>query len=214
MASSRRMSAAILIGSFLAALGTWQHLRGAPAPSKSSPDEEPTVPVARVGIQLGPAPNELERYAADELARYTGRLFQVEVMRDAEHPDSADALLLVGTPETNPAVKHTLGAEGWPRVSDQGIVLKQAKPGGKPALVIGGGSPAATLWAVYELAERWGVRLPGHRVLCRGGQEPRRSRRHRGTGGIRLSPAQEQGPRAARLAPTVKGSFQQRKAKR
>ena len=25
-------------------------------------------------------------------------------------------------------------------------------------IVIGGGSPVATLWAVYELVERWGVR--------------------------------------------------------
>src|SRR6185436_14505610 len=38
-------------------------------------------------------------------------------------------------------------------------------------LIVGGGSPRATLWAVYELAERWGVRylvtgdvLPGVKV--------------------------------------------------
>lgn len=29
----------------------------------------------------------------------------------------------------------------------------------KPALIIGGGSDRATLWAVYELVERWGVRF-------------------------------------------------------
>ena len=33
---------------------------------------------------------------------------------------------------------------------------------GKPVLVLGGGSPKATLWAVYELVERWGVRYLLH----------------------------------------------------
>src|SRR5207247_2713062 len=47
-------------------------------------------------------------------------------------------------------------------VSGQGIVLKRTTVDGKPALVIGGGSPAATLWAVYELVERWGVRYLLH----------------------------------------------------
>ncbi|OHB79210.1 MAG: hypothetical protein A2W31_00180 [Planctomycetes bacterium RBG_16_64_10] len=118
----------------------------------------PAAPVAKVGIQLGLRSNELERYAADELARYVARLFHVEVTRGGELPGSADVWLLVGSPATNPAVVQTLGNGNWPQVSDQGIVLQQAKLEGKPALVIGGGSPAATLWAVYELVERWGVR--------------------------------------------------------
>src|SRR5205823_4651556 len=42
--------------------------------------------------------------------------------------------------------------------SDQGIVLRRAEFQKRPALIVGGGSPRATLWAVYELAERWGVR--------------------------------------------------------
>ena len=37
-------------------------------------------------------------------------------------------------------------------------MLKRTRWEGTPALVVGGGSPRATLWAVYELAERWGVR--------------------------------------------------------
>ena len=41
-------------------------------------------------------------------------------------------------------------------------MLKRAVLDGKPALIIGGGSPRATLWAVYELVERWGVRYLLH----------------------------------------------------
>ena len=43
--------------------------------------------------------------------------------------------------------------------SDQGVVLKHVNGGGRPLWLIGGGSPVATLWAVYELVERLGVRF-------------------------------------------------------
>jgi len=70
---------------------------------------------------------------------------------------SAAVALLLGSPQTNPVVRTALGADGWPHITDQGIVLKHVKLDGKPGLVIGGGSTRACLWAVYELAERWGV---------------------------------------------------------
>jgi hypothetical protein len=155
MASSTRFFGVIMFGCFMVVVGQGPCVRGAAPLAK--PDE-PEVAVATVSVQLGPPAKELERYAADELARYVGKLFRTEVVRDVEHPESVDALLLVGTPDTNPAVAQALGNDNWPQVSDQGIVLKRARLAGKPALVIGGGSPAATLWAVYELVERWGVR--------------------------------------------------------
>ena len=84
--------------------------------------------------------------------------------RDAAEKPGADAVVvfLIGSPATNPAVAKALGPGGWPEVSDQGIVLKRAVVDGKPALVVGGGSPKATLWAVYELVSRWGVRYLLH----------------------------------------------------
>ena len=56
MASRRGMPGVILIllGCFLAAAGSGRCLHGAPALSKSSPDEEPPIPIAKVGIQLAP----------------------------------------------------------------------------------------------------------------------------------------------------------------
>jgi len=129
---------------------------------KWKPDAEPAQAVPRVQVLIGPNARELERFAADELAGYLGKLFDIDARPTTESPGSADVLLLVGAPDTNPAIANALGSGGWPKVSDQGIVLKRTLMDGKPALVIGGGSDAATLWAVYELVERWGVRYLLH----------------------------------------------------
>ena len=158
MANSRRSSGGMALGCLLLAISGVQNLPGATILIKSRPAEEPTGAMAKVGIWLGPQPHELERYAADELAKYVNKLFAVDVVRGVEQAESADVSLLVGAPETNPAVAQALGENNWPQVTDQGFVLKRATFAGKPALVIGGGSPAATLWGVYELVERWGVR--------------------------------------------------------
>ena len=47
-----------------------------------------------------------------------------------------------GQPVDQSARAEALRADGWPRITDQGIVLKRARLDGKPALVVGGGSPA------------------------------------------------------------------------
>ncbi|MCH2114827.1 MAG: hypothetical protein MK171_07960 [Pirellulales bacterium] len=100
----------------------------------------------------------LEQLAAKELRDYLDKLFGIPVLATHDMHPSTGIGLLVGTPKTNPAVAEALGASGWPKLSAQGIVLKRARLAGKPVLVIGGGSPVATMWAAYELVERWGVR--------------------------------------------------------
>jgi len=147
-------------GHIVSAYGHYQ--LGAAVLIKWKLDAEPAVAVPRVGVQIGPKANDLQRYAADELAGYLGKLFRIEARPAVQRPESADVLLLVGAPGTNPAVAKALGKEAWPKVSDQGIVLKKTSLDGKPALIVGGGSDAATLWAVYELVERWGVRYLLH----------------------------------------------------
>ncbi|MFV1967680.1 MAG: hypothetical protein ACC628_19800, partial [Pirellulaceae bacterium] len=67
-------------------------------------------------------------------------------------------IFLLGSPKTNPITTKALGEKGWPSVTDQSIVLKRTTLDDKPVLVLGGGSSVATMWAVYELVERWGVR--------------------------------------------------------
>ena len=121
----------------------------------------PAVRKPSVGIHVSPKANELERFAADELSGYLKKLFDIEALADAA-AQHADVHLIVGTPQSNPAVGPALDEVPWPPITDQGIVLRKSTLNGKPALIIGGGSDAATLWAVYELVERWGVRYLLH----------------------------------------------------
>jgi hypothetical protein len=139
-----------------------QYLLGASVLIKWKPDSSPSPPTPRVSILTGPKVGEVERYAARELGGYLDKLFHINARPEQQLCGEADVVLVVGNPATNPAVSSSVGPAGWPKISDQGIVLKRADFRGKPALVIGGGSPAATLWAVYELVERWGVRYLLH----------------------------------------------------
>ena len=97
----------------------------------------------------------LERFAATELERYLQRLFGASVSVASAPEGTADALFVLGT-------AGRLPCPGWgqivmPRLSDQGFLLRKTTCLNKPAMAIVGGSPAATMWGVYELAERYGV---------------------------------------------------------
>ena len=116
-------------------------------------------PASRVAIVVAPGAPELEHFAARELRRYLYELYGISVdSLDSPNP-SMDLNILLGSPRTSPAVVDTLGEAGWPKISDQGMVLKRVSAAGRPGMVLGGGSPEATLWAVYELVERAGVRF-------------------------------------------------------
>ena len=122
--------------------------------------DPPALP--KVAVTIGPQASNLEQYAADQLCEYVTKLFGIAVRPTTSLAESADIGLLVGSPRSNPAVAAALGTAGWPQLSEQGLVLKRARLEGKPVLVIGGGSPRATMWAVFELVERWGVRYLLH----------------------------------------------------
>src|SRR5262245_45058827 len=111
----------------------------------------------RVDVVIGPEAPRLERFAAQELAAQLKQLFDAEVRVHPAPPQGAVHAILLGSPATNPAVKAAAG-ERWPKLTDQGHVLRTVKHDGRPALVLGGGSPVATLWAVYELGHRFGLR--------------------------------------------------------
>ena len=114
-----------------------------------------------ITIVTGPAAPALEQKAAEELARYLQTLFGCLPQLDCKLPDQAEALFLVGSPETNPAVGQAAGGQ-WPQLSEQGFVLRKLTHRGIPTVVAGGGSPVATLWAAYELLEHYGVRYLLH----------------------------------------------------
>ncbi len=122
------------------------------------PEQARDAATSDVAVVVGSKADKLERHAADELCGYLNKLYGIKTQPSTEVPESAETMLLLGSPQTNPAVAKALGRNGWPKISDQGIVLRRAELGDKPAIVVGGGSPVATMWAVYELVERWGVR--------------------------------------------------------
>ena len=113
---------------------------------------------AKVSVVVGAKADRLERFAATELCGYLDKLYGIKTQPATVSTESARVSFLVGSPKTNSAVADALGEKGWSKVSAQGIVLKRAKLGGKPVLVVGGGSSVATMWAAYELVERCGVR--------------------------------------------------------
>lgn len=114
-----------------------------------------------ITIVTSPGAPALETKAATELANYIEQLFGIGAQVAPQPAADADALFLIGSPQTNPAVGRAAG-DHWPALSDQGFVLRKVTHGGVPTIVAGGASPVATLWAVYELVERYGVRYLLH----------------------------------------------------
>ena len=106
----------------------------------------------RWAILVGPSAPALEREAGQELQKSFTKLFGVRPSLPNSSSDSAQFLILVGTPATNPAVKAATKGD-WPALSEQGFVLRKTKLGKRSALIVGGGSPVATLWAAYDLLE-------------------------------------------------------------
>lgn len=107
-----------------------------------------------VAIVTGPDAPPLEQLAAKELEKTLVSLFDAEVAL-TETPTDGPHRILLGNPETNPAVKAALG-QSWPAdFGEQGHLVKSTRQG----LVLGGGSPLATLWAVAEYGHLSGVRV-------------------------------------------------------
>jgi len=121
----------------------------------------PTLLTAQSAAVVSP-PNAApaERYAVELLKRYLAQLFGIHAGA------SGDIVFLVGQARKNPGLDANAV-----KLSDQGILIRTTTWRRKPAIVVSGGSEAATLWAVAELAERWGVRFLAHRDVL----PPRRS---------------------------------------
>jgi hypothetical protein len=115
----------------------------------------------QVSVVIGKNAPQLEKFAASELCKYLEKLFDVKTQPTSEVDVKSKATFLIGSPATNPTIKS------FPKVSDQGIVIERLSA--SPTVVVGGGSPRATMWAVYELIERWGV----HYLLYRDAIPPK-----------------------------------------
>ncbi len=97
----------------------------------------------------------LEQFAAAELQRYVQQLFGASVSIASSPSDTADSVFVLGTSDHLPG--PGLGDPPLPPLSEQGFLLRKTTCRHKPAMAIVGGSPAAMMWGVYELVERYGV---------------------------------------------------------
>lgn len=117
-----------------------------------------------VQVIHGPEAAPLEKLAASELADLLGRVFDdVEIRSGSVVARRAGTILFVGNPDTNPGIARNNFE--WPKITDQGIAIVSKRE--QKLHAVGGGSPAATLWAAYELGHRLGVRY-----LLRGDIDP------------------------------------------
>ncbi len=100
----------------------------------------------RLLIVTGDAPADLVVFAAAELKRYVATLFGIQ----------ADIVPAIQPNETS-IFLDAKSARMKPLADDQSVLLRRIEHDRKPAFIASGGSPMATLWAVYDLIERWGV---------------------------------------------------------
>ena len=118
---------------------------------------------ARGAVIISENAPELERFAAEQLCDYLEKLFGIRIRPTSSVAAEAETLFLVGSLDADVAVQGTMEEGTLPPISEQGFILRRVQFQGRPSLVVRGGSSRATLWAVYELVERWGVRYLLHR---------------------------------------------------
>ena len=106
---------------------------------------------------------ELERFAAEQLCDYLEKLFGLHIRPASSLSAEAETLFLVGDLATDVGIEGVMQDGVCLPISEQGFILRRMQFQGRPSLIVRGGSPRATLWAVYELVERWGVRYLLHR---------------------------------------------------
>ncbi|MCH2119000.1 MAG: hypothetical protein MK161_15010, partial [Pirellulales bacterium] len=98
--------------------------------------------MTELAIVTGRQPDQQVQFAAGELQRYISKLFGVTATIVPEAPPAEAVVFLDAV------------AAGLERPSDeQSFLLCRLAHNDRPALAAIGGSPTATLWAVYELVE-------------------------------------------------------------
>jgi hypothetical protein len=108
----------------------------------------------KAAVVIAPQAGELIRFAAAELCGYLEKLFAVEAVVTDGPPPDAETVFYVGAREENPYFAANGQPEALRVAGKQAVLLRRVAA---TSMVLSGGSPVAVLWAVYELAARWGV---------------------------------------------------------
>ena len=107
-------------------------------------------------IQIGRKRSEVIAFAAGELRDYIEKITRTSVAITTASTRSSHADFVLGTPDTNPAIRAATDRLDLARVAghEDGFVVK-ALDG---RVTLAGNTPRAVLFAVYALLERLGVR--------------------------------------------------------
>ena len=125
-------------------------------------DHTDTSDNTQVAVIISENAPELERFAAEQLCDYLEKLFDLQTRPMSNLSSEAETLFLVGNLDVDIVIQDTMAESTFQSISKQGFILRRVQFRGRPSLMVRGGSPRATLWAVYELVERWGVRYLLH----------------------------------------------------
>ena len=110
-------------------------------------------------IVVGAFAPPVEHYAARELQKYVRALYKFDpVITTDEGGKPSGPTVLLGSPETNRLVGSLGGSLPWDSFASDGFYLTTLRTS-PDVLLVGGRLPRGTLFGVYELAERWGVRF-------------------------------------------------------
>jgi hypothetical protein len=103
------------------------------------------------------------RFVGEELQRYferfTGSKLEILGLEEARRRPRDLALVLVGGPQTNALVREATAKKlvSFEGLKPDGFILKGLRLEGRRALVVGGNDEAATMYAAYDLVERYGA---------------------------------------------------------
>ena len=98
-------------------------------------------------IATGHDPDEIVQYAAEQLRWYVARLFGIDAAIVSMAGEGGRAVIL-DAKQAGVTLSH----------EEQAFILRRFDRDGMDSLAAVGGSSTATMWAVYDLLEHWGVR--------------------------------------------------------
>lgn len=115
-------------------------------------------------IQCSSMEDEVSAFAVQELKRFLKVVFNLESpvrAADEDEKTSGDPPnIWLGVPSQDAKLQTMLSdCSEQELLEEQEYLIGPAEVQGAEVLLLAGGSPAALLWAVYELAEFWGVRF-------------------------------------------------------
>jgi hypothetical protein len=117
---------------------------------------------ARAAIVLGDNADPFYRFVGEELQRYvkaiTGTGLEIATASQAaSRPEPL--LLLIGGPTANGLVADAVKRKeaNFLDLKVDGFMLWNVGAGKKRGLIVGGNDEASTMYAAYDLVERWGV---------------------------------------------------------